>query len=81
MNVSIGERWESFVEEIVRAGRYSSASEVVREGLRLVEEREAKLRALRQTVDRSIEEGGALSDEEIGASIAARAAELRAKAS
>jgi Bacterial antitoxin of ParD toxin-antitoxin type II system and RHH len=32
MNVSIGERWEAFVDRIVRAGRYSSASEVVREG-------------------------------------------------
>ena len=42
MNVSIGERWEGFVERIVKSGRYSSASEVVREGLRLVEEREAR---------------------------------------
>ena len=43
MNVSLGERWEGFVANIVEQGRYSSASEVVREGLRLVEEREAKL--------------------------------------
>jgi antitoxin ParD1/3/4 len=47
MNVSIGERWETFVDRIVREGRYGSASEVVREGLRLVEEREARLKALR----------------------------------
>ena len=53
MNVSIGDRWEDFVERIVRAGRYSSASEVVREGLRLVEEREAKLKALRAMPDAS----------------------------
>ncbi|MFC7554757.1 type II toxin-antitoxin system ParD family antitoxin [Pseudoroseomonas wenyumeiae] len=39
MNVSIGQRWEGFVESVVRSGRYGSASEVVREGLRLVEER------------------------------------------
>jgi antitoxin ParD1/3/4 len=51
MNVSIGERWETFVERIVREGRYGSASEVVREGLRLVEEREAKLKALRMMLD------------------------------
>ena len=54
MNVSIGERWEGFVAQIVGQGRYGSASEVVREGLRLVEEREAKLIALRTTLDASI---------------------------
>jgi antitoxin ParD1/3/4 len=58
MNVSVGPRWEGFVEEIVKAGRYGSASEVVREGLRLVEEREAKLKALRDTLNASIERGG-----------------------
>jgi len=34
MNVSIGARWEGFVENAVKSGRYASASEVVREGLR-----------------------------------------------
>jgi antitoxin ParD1/3/4 len=58
MNVSIGERWEGFVEGVVKQGRYSSASEVVREGLRLVEEREAKLLALRTMVDAAIARGG-----------------------
>jgi antitoxin ParD1/3/4 len=65
MNVSIGERWEDFVTSIVAQGRYGSASEVVREGLRLVEEREAKLQALRETLDASIAEGGSLTDEDI----------------
>jgi antitoxin ParD1/3/4 len=67
MNVSIGERWTSFVEDIVKSGRYASASEVIREGLRLVEEREAKLQALRDTINASIEAGGHVSDEELGA--------------
>jgi len=58
MNVSIGERWVNFVESVVKSGRYGSASEVVREGLRLVEEREAKLQALRDMVNASIERGG-----------------------
>ncbi len=58
MNVSIGQRWEGFVDSAVKSGRYGSASEVVREGLRLVEEREAKLQALRDTVNASIAEGG-----------------------
>jgi antitoxin ParD1/3/4 len=42
MNVSIGDRWEAFIDAAVKNGRYASASGVVREGLRLVEEREAK---------------------------------------
>ena len=65
MNVSIGERWEVFVETAVKEGRYSSASEVVREGLRLVEEREAKLKVLRDEIDAAIEEGGDNSGEDI----------------
>ena len=80
MNVSIGKRWEDFVEKIVEEGRYGSASEVVREGLRLVEEREAKLADLRRTIDESIARGGHVSDEELGAAIAARMVELSAKA-
>jgi antitoxin ParD1/3/4 len=71
MNVSIGERWENFVESALKTGRYGSASEIVREGLRLVEEREAKLQALRDTLDASITRGGAQSDEAVGANIAA----------
>ncbi|GLS17655.1 antitoxin ParD1 [Labrys miyagiensis] len=76
MNVSIGSRWEEFVSAIVAEGRYGSASEVVREGLRLVEEREAKLRALRDMVNASIEEGGDLSDEDIGRDLDAAAERL-----
>jgi antitoxin ParD1/3/4 len=79
MNVSIGERWEGFVERIVKSGRYGSASEVVREGLRLVEEREAKLAALREKIGASIAAGGKVSDEELDAAIAAKATELRAR--
>jgi antitoxin ParD1/3/4 len=76
MNVSIGERWEGFVAEAVQSGRYSSASEVMREGLRLVEERETKLRALRETLDASIARGGRVNDDALGAVLDAKAAEL-----
>lgn len=76
MNVSIGKRWEEFVNSIVREGRYGSASEVVREGLRLVEEREAKLTALRQTLEASIAEGGTSSQEEVSAALSAKAKAL-----
>jgi antitoxin ParD1/3/4 len=54
MNVSIGARWEQFVDQIVKDGRYGSASEVVREGLRLVEERETRLKALRETIEAAL---------------------------
>jgi antitoxin ParD1/3/4 len=40
MNVSLGDKWERFVEEKVKSGDYQSASEVLREGLRLMEERD-----------------------------------------
>ncbi|MER2510753.1 MAG: type II toxin-antitoxin system ParD family antitoxin [Amaricoccus sp.] len=76
MNVSIGKRWEEFVEGVVQDGRYGSASEVVREGLRLVEEREAKLAALRQTIEASIAEGGARSQDEVSAALSAKAQAL-----
>jgi antitoxin ParD1/3/4 len=79
MNVSIGERWQGFVERVVSEGRYGSASEVVREGLRLVEEREAKLVALRSTLDASIALGGEVTDAELDAALSAKGAELRAK--
>ncbi|CDZ40758.1 type II toxin-antitoxin system ParD family antitoxin [Neorhizobium galegae] len=77
MNVSIGPRWEKFIEEAVQDGRYGSASDVVREGLRLVQEREAKLSALRDTLQRSFERGGDVTEEELDASLEAAAEELR----
>ncbi len=78
MNVSLGARWETFVNEALKAGRYGSASEVVREGLRLVEEREAKLLALRETINASIARGGKLSDQTVAENVAAALAELAA---
>ena len=69
MNVSIGERWEGFVASVVDPGRYGSASEGVRVGLRLVEGREAKLAALRETLDASIAGGGSHSGEDVRAAV------------
>ena len=70
MNVSIGERWQAFVDDIVKQGRYGSASEVVREGLRLVEEREEKLKAWRETINASVERGGRCDDGDLDAALA-----------
>ena len=79
MNVSLGQRWENFVASAVEEGRYGSASEIVREGLRLVEEREAKLTALRQTIDAAIERGGSHTDAEVEAAIKARLDRLQSE--
>ncbi len=77
VNVSIGDRWQAFVDRVVKDGRYGSASEVVREGLRLVEEREARLLALRATLNASIAQGGEATDEELDAALTAKSVELR----
>lgn len=79
MNVSVGPKWEAFVAEAVESGRYGSASEIVREGLRLVEEREAKLAALRAKINAAIEEGGSITDEELELRLQQRAAKLGAQ--
>ena len=51
-NVVLSERQQQLVETLVQSGRYQNASEVLREGLRLIDERErlesAKLQALKQ---------------------------------
>ncbi|WP_195759948.1 type II toxin-antitoxin system ParD family antitoxin [Paracoccus sp. S-4012] len=56
-SVSLGAHWESFIAGLVAEGRYASASEVVRAGLRRLEEDEQRLERLR-TLIREGEESG-----------------------
>ena len=75
MNVSVGKRWEEFIDALVKSGRYASATEVMREGLRLVEEREAKFKSLRETIEASLAEGGENTIAEARARIEKRSAQ------
>lgn len=67
-NVVLTERQEKLIEALVQSGRYQNASEVLREGLRLIERREAedaaRLAALRDAAAIGIEdlERGAFSE-------------------
>lgn len=56
---SIGDHFTNFVESQVKAGRYSNASDVMRSALRLLEEREAQIDALRQALIQGEESGPA----------------------
>ena len=71
MSYAVGEHFDSFIRKQVTEGRYKNASEVVREGLRLVEEREAKLTALKLHIKNAINHGGDYSDEDITAILVA----------
>ena len=59
-NINLTDHLDTFVERQVASGRYSNASEIVREALRLLEEqeqeREAKLKALRQAAQHGFAE-------------------------
>jgi antitoxin ParD1/3/4 len=46
-SLSLGEHWEVFIKNEISSGRYGSASEVVRDALRNLEDKKSKLAALR----------------------------------
>lgn len=60
MNVSLTPHLEEFVKQKVESGRYTSASEVVREALRLLEERDRQLDALRREIQKGLDSGPAV---------------------
>ena len=79
---TLGSRFESLVKQLVQSGRYNNASEVVRDGLRLLEDRE-KLREVKITELRRLAEEGrlsGLSDEDGEAVLDRLEAEYRAMA-
>ena len=56
-SVSLGNYFENFVDNTVSEGRFKNASEVIRAGLRLLEEEENKIIALRKAIKEGIESG------------------------
>lgn len=79
-SLSLGEHFGSFIEQQLAHGRYGSASEVVRAGLRLLEEQETRLNALRQALEEG-ERSGPASDFDFDEFIRAKRAQAGRKAS
>jgi antitoxin ParD1/3/4 len=60
-SVSLGNHFEDFIGDKVSTGRFKNASEVIRAGLRLLEEEESKIVALKKAIEEGFESGAAKS--------------------
>ena len=80
---SLGERYEKMMEDLIASGRFNSKSEVLRHGLRMVEESEARylteLEELREAVRIGMESGPGIPAEEVRARLKARIRRIAAK--
>lgn len=56
-SISLGNHFEDFIETSLSKGRFSNASEVVRAGLRLLEEEENKILVLRSAIQEGLNSG------------------------
>jgi antitoxin ParD1/3/4 len=56
-SISLGDHFEDFVQQSVSKGRFKNTSEVIRAGLRLLEEEEHKVIALKNAINSGIESG------------------------
>lgn len=60
-SIALNDHLAAYIDAQVASGRYGSASEVVRAGLRLLQEREAQLAALRSALEQGEDSGPAVS--------------------
>ena len=56
-SISLGDHFENFVDKRVTTGRFKNASEVIRAGLRLLEEEENKIAVLKTAIVEGIDSG------------------------
>lgn len=56
-SITLGNHFDVFIQNSISAGRYKNTSEVIRAGLRLLEEEENKIIALKQSIQEGIESG------------------------
>lgn len=56
-SVALGNYFEEFIRSTISEGRYKNASEVIRAGLRLLEERENKVKAIREAIQEGLDSG------------------------
>ena len=56
-SITLGSYFDQFIQNILKEGRYKNASEAIRAGLRLLEEEEQKIIALRQAIEEGVNSG------------------------
>ena len=56
-SMSLGDYFEKFVDSSISEGRYKNASEVIRAGLRLLEEEENRIKVLKNAIQEGIDSG------------------------
>ena len=75
---ALGEHFEKLMDDLIASGRYNSKSEIVRDGLRAIEDRERlrelKLQDLRDTIQEGIDSGPGIPAAEVFAEMRARIA-------
>lgn len=66
---ALGAHFETMMDELIQSGRYNSKSEILRDGLRIIEDRESRrkieLEALRKAIEEGVNSGPGLTEEEV----------------